>query len=39
MIKRSGYELKDVNIVRNQTGFMVPHVTLGTYKQWIKPSS
>ena len=29
MSKDQGYELKDLNIEKNTTGFMVPHVTLG----------
>ena len=33
MVVESGYEMKDLNTVVNQTGFMVPHVTLGTHFQ------
>ena len=29
MVLDNGYEMKDLNIVYNQTGFMRPHVNLG----------
>jgi len=37
MARDAGYELKDLNVERNTTGFMVPHVTLGqTLREALK---